>query len=55
MAKRLLNQHDAQSDPTQNKNTPRMNWKSILFIGAIAVVAVMAYNKFIAPKTGLTA
>lgn len=32
-----------------------MNWKSILFIGVIAVLAVMAYNKFVAPKTGVSA
>lgn len=54
-AKRLLNQHDAPSDPTPNKNLPCMNWKSILFIAAIAIGAVYAWNKFVAPKVGISA
>lgn len=32
-----------------------MNWKSILFIGVIAVAAVYVFNKFVGPKVGLTA
>ena len=32
-----------------------MNFKTIGFIALIAIVAVMAYNKFVAPKTGVSA
>lgn len=32
-----------------------MNWKTILFIGGIAIGAVMLWNKYVAPKTGIKA
>lgn len=31
------------------------NIKSYLLTGAIAIVAVMLYNKFLAPRTGVSA
>jgi hypothetical protein len=32
-----------------------MNWKTIGFIAIVAILAVMGYNKFVAPKTGVSA
>lgn len=32
-----------------------MSWKTILFIGVIAIAAVYVFNKFVGPKVGVTA
>ncbi len=32
-----------------------MSWKTILFIGAIAVAAVYVFNKFVGPRIGVQA
>lgn len=32
-----------------------MSWKTILFIGVIAIAAVYVFNKFVGPRVGITA
>lgn len=32
-----------------------MSWKTILFIGVIAIGAVYVFNKFVGPRIGISA
>lgn len=45
----------AERSGVQTFGVLTMNWKSILFIGAIAIGAVYVFNKFVGPRIGVSA
>lgn len=48
--------HDARASQLQNlKGVCPVNLKSILIIGAIAIVSVIVWNKYVAAKVGISA
>lgn len=47
--------NDTGASDCKKTSESSMSWKTILFIGAIAVAAVYVFNKFVGPRIGVQA